>query len=190
MKSYMMEVNKKVNGKYQPVGKVEVYYPTLADFGLNVESKDGEDGFPVYTDSKMQWLADAAIAATKAIVRNRLVSGTVELKEGLTIPSSLDELMEGGSGNKGEGLAIAREFLADFKAWLASTGKPQVVQKSIYDVLRVPESIVAQPQAKKDALRDTYLAGFVDSLDEEKVERYDKRIALIAEYCSSEAIDW
>ena len=118
MQSYKMEVSKKENGAYVRQGEIEVSYPLLNELGLSVEAeKNDEEGFPIYTDEKVQYVFDAVLAAVKAQARNKLVSGTATLKPGLSIASTVEELLESG-GNKGDALAAVREFLAAFKAWL------------------------------------------------------------------------
>jgi hypothetical protein len=84
MNNFKMEVSKKatVAGKPQYVkqGKVTIYYPLLADFGIAAEVKEiDEEGFPVYSDAKLQYVFDAILAAVKAQARNKLVSGTAML---------------------------------------------------------------------------------------------------------------
>ena len=105
MKSYKMEVSKKENGAYVKQGDIVIFYPLLSELGLNVEpTKDDEEGFPIYSDEKVQYVFDAVLAAVKAQARNRLVSGTATLKPGLSIASTVEELIESG-GNKGDALA-------------------------------------------------------------------------------------
>ena len=55
----LIEVNKKVDGKYAKVGDVTIHVPTLDCFGITAEQakdKDGaplvDDGLPVYTTDK------------------------------------------------------------------------------------------------------------------------------------------
>ena len=137
MQSYKMEVSKKENGAYVRQGEIEVYYPLLNELGLSVEAeKNDEEGFPIYTDEKVQYVFDAVLAAVKAQARNKLVSGTATLKPGLSIASTVEELLESG-GNKGDALAAVREFLAAFKAWLPKTGKSEKVQAAVYELARV-----------------------------------------------------
>ena len=67
MKSYNMEVSKKIDGAYVSQGKVEVSYPLLSELGFAVEpEKFDDDGFPVYKDEKAQYVFDAVLAAVKA----------------------------------------------------------------------------------------------------------------------------
>lgn len=189
MKSYTMEVSKKENGAYVKQGEVQVYYPLLNELGLAIEhEKEDSDGFPVYADEKVQYVFDAVLAAVKAQARNRLVSGTATLKPGLAIATTVEELLESG-GNKGEALAIVREFLAAFKEWLPSTGKSEKVQAAIYELARNKAAVMLQPQDKKEKFAG-YLAQFAETLDADKAARYSRPLLALNEACEADGEEW
>ena len=180
MQSYTMEVSKKENGAYAKVGEITVYYPLLLELGLSVDpAKNDEDGFPIYSDEKVQYVFDAVLAAVKAQARNRLVSGTATLKPGLTIASTVEELLESG-GNKGDALAAVREFLAAFKAWLPKTGKSEKVQSAVYELARNKASVALQSDDKK-AKFAVYLSGFAETLNAEQVARFSRPLLALNE---------
>ena len=180
MQNYTMEVSKKENGAYAKVGEITVYYPLLSELGLSVEpAKTDEEGFPIYSDEKVQYVFDAVLAAVKAQARNRLVSGTATLKPGLTIASTVEELLESG-GNKGDALAAVREFLAAFKAWLPKTGKSEKVQAAVYELARNKASVALQSDNKK-ARFAVYLSGFAETLNAEQVARFSRPLLALNE---------
>ena len=149
MATYTMEVSKKEDGKYVKVSEVEVYYPLLSDLGISVEpAKLDEEGFPIYSDDKHQYVFDAILAAVKAQARNKLTPQTGELKPGLSIATSVEELLESG-GNKGDALAAVREFLAAFKAYLATTSKSAKIQAAVYELARNRSSVALQEDDRK-----------------------------------------
>lgn len=193
MQSYKMEVSKKqeVNGtmSYVRQGEIEVPYPLLSDLGLSIEpTKNDEEGFPIYGDEKVQYVFDAVLAAVKAQARNKLVSGTATLKPGLSIASSVEELLESG-GNKGDALAAVREFLAAFKAWLPKTGKSEKVQQAVYELARVKSSVSLQPDDKK-AKFAAYLSDFAESLDDTQAARFERPLLALNEACEAgDALD-
>ena len=77
MKSYNMEVSKKVDGAYVSQGKVEVSYPLLSELGFAIEPDSFDnDGFPIYKDEKAQYVFDAILAAVKAAARTWSRCGT------------------------------------------------------------------------------------------------------------------
>ena len=189
MKSYQMEVSKKENGAYVAQGKIEVFYPTLDELGLSVVAdKQDEEGFPVYSDEKVQYVFDAVLAAVKAQARNKLVSGTANLKPGLSIASSVEELLESG-GNKGDALAAVREFLTAFKAWLPKTGKSEKVQAAVYELARNKASVMLQADDKKQKFAQ-YLADFASTLTEEQAARFTRPLLALNEACEAgDALD-
>ena len=189
MKSYTMEVSKKENGAYVKQGDVEVFYPLLNELGLSVEAEKFDDeGFPVYSDEKVQYVFDAVLAAVKAQARNRLVSGTATLKPGLTIASTVEELLESG-GNKGDALAAVREFLAAFKAFLPSTGKSEKVQAAVYELARNKAAVAIQSDEKKEKFQ-VYLTSFASTLTPEQAARFSRSLLSLEEACAAgDALD-
>lgn len=114
----LIEVNKKVDNKYSKVGDVTIHVPTLACFNIQAEqAKDKEgallvdDGLPVYTTDEANWLQGAILAQVKAQARNKLVSGSAELKPGAKIATNFAELTaEGDRAGNGAALQAIREL--------------------------------------------------------------------------------
>ena len=178
MKSYDMEVSMKdeATGKYVSQGKVRVFYPLLSELGFAVEpEKFDTDDFPIYKDEKAQYVFDAVLAAVKAAARNKLVAKTATLKPGLSIASTIEELLEGG--NKGYALAATREFLSAFRAWLPSTKKSEKVQAAVYDLAKNRAGLSLQPDDKKAKFL-VYLTDFVKTITDEQAARFER--AMIA----------
>ena len=184
-----MEVSKKENGAYVKQGDIEIFYPLLSELGISVEpTKSDEEGFPIYSDEKVQYVFDAVLAAVKAQARNRLVSGTATLKPGLTIASTVEELLESG-GNKGDALAAVREFLAAFKAFLPTTGKSEKVQAAVYELARNKASVALQSDDKKQKF-SVYLADFAGTLTAERAARFSRPLLALSEACEAgDALD-
>ena len=189
MQSYKMEVSKKENGAYVKQGDIEIFYPLLSELGIDIApTKNDEEGFPIYSDEKVQYVFDAVLAAVKAQARNRLVSGTATLKPGLSIASTVEELLESG-GNKGDALAAVREFLAAFKAWLPKTGKSEKVQAAVYELARNKASVALQSDDKKQKF-SVYLSGFAETLTAEQVARFSRPLLALNEACEAgDALD-
>jgi hypothetical protein len=189
MNKFNMEVSKKENGAYVKVGEVEVFYPTLKDLGIDVDpSKESEEGFPIYADDRHQYVFEGVLAAVKANARNKLVSGTATLKDGLKIAETVEELMASG-GNTGEALKVLREMLAGFKAWLPSTGKSAVVQAAVYDLVSNRKTIALQSEDKKEKLRG-YLSNFASSLNEEQARAWANNLMKLDDACNTvDALD-
>ena len=192
MQKFTMEVSKKENGKYVKQGDVVIHYPLLSEMGLTVEPKENDsEGFPVYADDKVQFVFDAVLSAVKAQARNRLISGTATLKDGLSIAETVEALLEsGGTGNKGEALAVVRDMLVAFKSYLAGTGKSQAVQDAVYNLAANKKSLMLQPADKKAKFSETYLAGFAEMLSEEQAARFERPLVALSEACEAgDALD-
>lgn len=190
MKSYNMEVSKldETTGKYVAQGKVEVFYPLLSDLGFKIEPDSfDEDGFPVYKDAKADYTFNAVLAAVKAAARNKLVARTATLKPGLSIASTIEELIEGG--NKGDALAATREFLVAFKTWLPSTGKSEKVQAAVFDLAKNKAGLSLQPDEKKTKFL-VYLSDFAATISEEQATRFERALLALEDAASpGDALD-
>ena len=193
MRSFNMEVSKKENGAYVKQGDVTVFYPTLDEMGLDVQptkfvkqDKDGKDieaadGFPLYSDEKVQYVFDAVLAAVKASARNKLVSGTVTLKPDNKIAETIEELIAAAERN-GAALALRREFFSALKDALptVAAGKSQAFYAQLYDIIQNVKGIAAQSPARKALINQT-VADFAATLSEEKLTAYARIIASIEE---------
>ncbi len=189
MIKFNMEVSKKVDGAYQKVGEVPVYFPLFSELDIPVEStKTDEDGMPVFENEKHGFVYAAVVAAVKAQARNKLVSGTATLKAGLTIAETVEELLETG-GNKGEALAAIRECLAAFKAWLPSTGKPEKTQAALLQLMKSKDALSIQSEEKKQKF-SVYVQDFAASLKPEQVSRFERHLTAINDACQEgDALD-
>jgi phosphoribosylformylglycinamidine (FGAM) synthase-like enzyme len=190
MKSSIMEVSTKENGKYKKLGEVTVFYPYLSELGIAVEPmKEDEEGFPIYEDPKVQYAYNAVCAQVKAQARNKLVTKTATLKDGAKIAETVEELLESGAGNTGEALAIIREMLAAFKAWLPSTGKTAAVQEAILNLASNRKGLMLQTMDKKEKFLG-YLNRFAEQLSPEQAGKFERPLLALTEACEAgDALD-
>ena len=189
MKQFKMEVSKKVNGAYESVGFVEVHYPLLAELGFNVTPASFDtDNLPVYTDDKAQYVFDSVFASVKANARNKLVSGSVSLKDGLKIAETIEELLAVGERN-GAALQNLRDLLAKFKAWLPATGKDTKTQQALYDLVSNRKALALASDVVKGKVQN-YIATFAESLTDADVETYGRILTALDDACQSvDALD-
>lgn len=183
MEQLKIIVNKKVNGKYSPVGEVGIHVPTLGEvFGDAVKiAKDKEtdkelieDGLPVYEDEKHNWIQGAILAAVKAQARNKLQPGTATVKAGQAIASDWPTLMaEGERVGNPEALAAIREAKADFAKWVAGLGKSANAQATLNTLFGNKQALSLQSPENK-AKMSNYVLEFAQSLDAPKIEKYTK----------------
>lgn len=180
MRVFNMEVSKKENGAYVKQGEVQVFYPTLDEMGFDVQPKeDDADGFPVYADERVQAVFDSLLAWVKASARNKLQTGTANLKDGNKIAETVEELLATTERN-GAALQLRREFFQDLKAFLPSLGKSQAYNAQLYDIISNVKGISAQSEARK-ALISTTVGDFAATLDEAKLNAYSRIFGQIEE---------
>lgn len=193
-----IDVNKKVANKFQKVGEVAIYCPTLEDAGLTgaARQKDEggndvyEDGLPVYQDKSHNWIQGAILSQVKAQARNKLVSGTATLKDGQAIATDWDTLTaEGERGGNGDALAVVREVKAAFAKHVASLGKSQKAQETLTTLFGSKQSLALQSPDNK-AKMEQYVTAFAETLDEAQLARYMKYLEGITAACAvTEEVD-
>lgn len=190
MQELKIEVNKKVAGKYSPVGEIAIFVPLLHGVfaeAVIAKDKDGndiyEDGLPVYADDRHIFIQDAITAAVKANARNKLVSGTATLKDGAVIATDWAALTaESGRTGNPDALAAIREVKADFRAWAATLGKSAAAQQTMVTFFEKPDALRLQSEVHKQKIAD-YVGAFAETLDEAKLARYSKYLEKIAAVC-------
>lgn len=186
-KGLAVEVSKKVTvgpdkNEYQKVGDIIIPVPTLEAFGVTAKVKEvGEDGLPVYEDENMDWLFGAVVASCKAQARNKLVSGTAELKDGQKIAEDFKELTaEGERRGNAEALKLAKEVQTAFGAYVQTLGKSAQAQAVLIGLFRNKQALALQNDETKGKFKD-YLGKFAESLEQVDLERYGKYLGSVEE---------
>lgn len=191
MQVYQMEVSKTENKKYVKVGEVAIHYPTMDDIVGFVQTakvvKAGEDGVPEYDSAEANWVQTAILSYAKANGRNKLVSGSIDLKDGLKIPETWAEFTA-ETGRSGEALAIMREAKADFAEWIIKQGKSEAVTKVLITLFNNRAALELQTTANKGKMQ-AYVEQFAESLSPEKLDRLQKPIENVLEACTAEVMD-
>ena len=166
----------------EEVGTVDVPIFILREFGLDVPTTGvDDDGLPTYDTPAIQWVADAVLAATKADARNKLESGSVTLKAGASIASTVDELIAKAE-RSGEALALAREFVTAFSKWLEQhSGKSAAVQAVLVAMARSKNVIALSTEPRRVGLLNQ-LTAFADVAD----EKFSNIIQATADACTAE----
>lgn len=185
-----IEVNKKVNGKYEKVGEQTIHVPVLHSVFPELKiakDKDGaditEDGLPVYEKDEANYIQGAILAAVKAQARNKFVPGTATLKPGNVIATDWPSLMaEGERVGNPEALAAIREAKADFAAWVATLGKSAGAQATLTTLFNNRQALSLQSEENKTKMAK-YVEDFAGSLEAAKLERYMKYMATLEEAC-------
>lgn len=191
MKQIQIDVSKKINGKFAKQGEVTITVPVLADVMefINAPVTGEEDGLPVYESDKANWLQGAMLAAIKAQARNKLVSGTAQLKEGLSIPTTWEEILAEGVRGGGEALAIAREAKEAFKDWMSKQGKSENATNTVVTLFSNRAALTLQSKANKEKVK-AYVEQFAESLDEAALERFAKPIQAVSDACDADEAEF
>lgn len=137
------------------VGEFTVIVPTLERIVAEVANAKvtghDPDGLPTYDGKVANWVQRAINSLAKAEARNKLVSGTADLKHGATMPRTLAELVEpAATGNTA--LAELAELARNFGAWIEATGKPAALVSTFGQLVRQPNLIPLQTEKVKEVL--------------------------------------
>jgi hypothetical protein len=134
-----VEVSKKDGNKRVPVGEFTAYIPTLADLGIT------------YPEGHLvgQWVDKALKAAALADARNKLISGTANIKAGAKIAQTLAELAA-PSENSGEALKQIGELKRAFSAYLDNLGLSVKAVAMLRGCFDSPKTLALQPQPVKE----------------------------------------
>lgn len=200
MKQVTIEVSKKlsVNGtsKHVKQGEVQITVPVLTDIipFITTEIKKDEkgaevyeDGLPVYASDEMNWVQSAMLASVKAQARNKLVSGTATLKDGLSIATDWASLIAEGVRGGGEALAIAREAKQAFAEWMAKQGKSEAATNTVVMLFSNRQGLALQSDVNKGKVK-AYVESFFESLSDEQGERFAKPLDAVIAACESVAL--
>ena len=138
------------------VGEFSVYMPFITRFaevieGAKITGADSE-GVPVYESDAANWLQRAVLALSKAEARNKLVSGSAEVKAGLKIPTTFDELVTPAEGSGSNALAAIADLSKGFTSWMESTGKPAAIIPTMGQLVRNKSAIGLQSEKVRTVL--------------------------------------
>jgi hypothetical protein len=166
-----LAITKTVGKKRQPVGTVTVPMPDLEQIKVLLASDPlervsvGDDGIPEYAGDFASWLMRCVRGAVQATARNRLVTGTTQLRPGASIPATMaDVTAPPVMGGNGEALAQLTALKKQFKAYADALGKAPKTTMLIVECFNSPKAFLLQPQ-EVQAKIEPYFAGFLDSVD-------------------------
>lgn len=163
-----IEVSKKVGNKREKVGEVEVPVPTLESIGLE------DDGSLV-----AKWVAKALRASALTDARNKLVSGTAELKAGAKIATTLDELAAPAE-NSGAALKEIGELKRAFSDYLRSLSLTDKAQTFLSGIFASPKSAALQPPEIMAKVVER-IEGFLEAAGDDLTPAQERYITAIVE---------
>jgi hypothetical protein len=189
MLKFQMDVSKKdpKTNKYVKQGEVAVTTPLLADvipfMGAAITSE--EEGVPVYDAPEANWLMSAILSYVKATARNKLISGTANLKDGLKIPETWAEFTAEGIRGGGAALLAYQEAKRSFAEWITKQGKTENVQNTLITLFGNKAALSLQSTKNKEKMK-AYVEEFASALEEDVLERLQRPIESVIEACSTE----
>lgn len=193
MKAITIPVSKKVDGKYEKQGEVNIVVPVLEDIQKDVvgaKVTGDEEGLPVYDSDIANWVQSAILAYVKATTRNKLVSGTAQVKPGMAIPTDWAGLLaEGERGGNGAALALLREFKEAFAKWAATLGKNAATTQALIQYVSNRTALQLANSDHKAKIKG-YVEQFAEQLSEEDLERFTRPLENVMESCAAEAVDF
>jgi hypothetical protein len=174
--------------KRREIGTVDIYTPDLQEIAAAIVSAKQTsvaeaDGLPVYDSAEANFIFSSVYNAVKMAARNKLVNKTIELKEGLSIATTMADLsVEGSRGGNGEGLATLREVKSAFSDWAATLGKSEATQIFIVTMFSNRQALATQSSAVKEKMAK-YVEDFATSLNDEQLDRFARPLEVIGTAC-------
>lgn len=164
---FNLNVSKKVGNKKEKVGEVAIPFPTLAELGIEAQpTKTNEDGTPVYATDLQNFVFTAVMERVKGMARNKLVSGTCDLKPGQAIAATLEELVKPPvAGGNAETLKAIAALKRGFAEWLAEQGVAAKGQAALVQLFGSPNSIALQSEALRGKVAER-VEGYAESIAE------------------------
>ncbi len=180
----------------EPVGAVEIFVPSVAELvadAVQASDKDNkplfdDEGLPVFTETKYNWLQSAIHSQVKAQARNKLVGGTIDLKAGAQIAVDWAGLTAINTGGGAEHLAAIREVKALFSKWVAGLGKSKQAFTNITDFFNKPDTLKVAKATNKEKMVG-YLSDFVDTLTDAEAAKYANYLEKVESAATSEEVD-
>ena len=138
------------------VGEFTVFCPTVFAFSTVIaEAKvtgTDADGVPEFDTDAANWLQRAITALAKAEARNKLQSGSAEVKPGLKVPTTFEELITPAQGTGSNALAAIADFIKGFQGWIIESGKPEAIATSFGQLCRQRAMIALQGEKPRAVL--------------------------------------
>ena len=174
----------------EKVGEVSVYSPTLSDFGLAVEpvSQDAATGELTYADPASQWLYGALLGAVKANARNKMQTGSTDLKANNKFASTLEELIT--PAETGSVVLAERRGLIDmFKGYLGELAKPDNVKKLLLNFLEKPDTLALQPAEQRGKIK-AYFDTFGGQVEDKLTAWQGDYLLNVIAQCEAEEVEF
>jgi hypothetical protein len=139
-------------GERKEIGKVTFLAPTLAEFSTvfaDAETtRDEKTKELSYVNPKLQWLYSAVVAAARAILTSKLEPKSTSFKSGHSAWVDFDSMIA-TSGLRGQALAIRRDFIVSFTAYIAKLGKSEKWSSAMVGFASKPQALASTTTGNK-----------------------------------------
>ena len=173
-------------GTRKEVGKISFLVPTLEEVKdhLNSESallmaKDAEGKEIDSFDSDFsQFIADSIETACKSKLVSKLEPKSVTFKSGHSAWTTIEELLE--QGQRGQHFAIASQFKIAIGTFIAGLKKSDGFKAAVLSFCTNVQALAETTPANKSVVQKV-LDGFLETLEEEDVSKFDKLLTSIGQ---------
>lgn len=175
-------------GERKEIGKISFLVPTLAEFGIEGETvRDEKTNELSYKDAKLNWLYSAVVAAARAILTSKLEPKSISFKSGHSAWVDFDSMIA-TSGLRGQALAIRRDFIVSFTAFIAKLGKSEKWSTAMVGFASKPAALAGTTQGNK-AVFSAKLDEYEKTLDESSKAKFLNIMIELAKVASGDEID-
>ena len=171
--SERVKVEGQEKGVNKEIGKVSFLVPTLEEVKdhLNKEGSLAVDEKENYTDDFTSFIADAIEAVCKIKLVSRLEPKSINFKSGQSAWTTIAELVE--AGQRGQHFAIAAAFKTAISTFIAGLKKSDGFKAAVLGYCLTPKAL-AETTASNKVIVEKVLTGFLETLDEDEVVKYDR----------------
>lgn len=170
-------------GTRKEVGKISFLIPTLEEVKdhLNTENAlvlaDGKE-LDSFASDFSQFIADSIEAACKSKLVSKLEPKSVNFKSGHSAWNTIEELLE--QGQRGQHFAIASAFKTAIGSFIAGLKKSDGFKAAVLSFCTNTQALAETTPANKQVVQKV-LDGFLETLEEEDVAKYDKLLTAIGQ---------
>ncbi len=184
--SERVKVNGSDKGVNKEVGKVSFLVPTLEEIKNHLNSENAlvlakdADGKEIdsFDSDFSQFIADSIETACKSKLVSKLEPKSVTFKNGHSAWTTIEELLE--QGQRGQHFAIASQFKVAIGTFIAGLKKSDGFKAAVLSFCTNVQALAETTPANKQVVQKV-LDGFLETLEEEDVSKFDKLLTAIGQ---------
>ena len=175
----------KVNGSdksiNKEVGKISFLVPTLEEIKNHLNSENAltfDKNAGSFTSDFSQFIADSIETACKSKLVSKLEPKSITFKNGHSAWNTIEELLE--QGQRGQHFAIASQFKTAIGTFIAGLKKSDGFKAAVLSFCTNVQALAETTPANKQVVQKV-LDGFLETLEEEDVSKFDKLLTSIGQ---------